>query len=126
MRDQEVPYLLDMYYRREAFLHAWGARSFENQRRAQDYVRGVENNRKRYAGYLAALLDPEVDRSLKAREQKLRDAMGKDAKWKGTVAAYERIKKAQEETAKVLADLQLLRNVPRKTGGGLPCAARLL
>lgn len=102
MRDQEVPYLLNLYYRREAFLHAWAARSFENQRRAQDYIRGVENNRKRYDGYLAALLDPEVDRSLKAREQKLRDAMSKDAKWKGTVAAYERIKKAQEETAKVL------------------------
>jgi hypothetical protein len=102
MRDQEVPYLLNMYYRREAFLHAWAARSFENQRRAQDYIRGVENNRKRYDGYFAALLDPEVDRSLKAREQKLRDAMSKDAKWKGTVTGYERIKKAQEETAKIL------------------------
>ncbi|HEV2842683.1 MAG TPA: S46 family peptidase [Chthoniobacterales bacterium] len=118
MRDQEVPYLLNMYYRREAFLHAWGARSFENQRRAQDYVRGVENNRKRYDGYLAALLDPEVDRSLKAREQKLRDAMSKDAKWKGTVAAYERIKKAQEETAKVLPIYSYYETFRGKQGAG--------
>jgi hypothetical protein len=102
MRDQEVPYLLNLFYRRETFFHAWANRSFENQRRAQDNVRGIENNRKRYDGYLAALLDPDIDRSLKAREQKLRDGMAKDAKWKGTLAAYDRIKKAQDETAKVL------------------------
>ena len=102
LRDQEVPYLLNLYYRRETFLHAWADRGFENQRRAQDLIRGVENNRKRYDGYLAALLDPEIDRSLKAREQKLRDAMTKDAKWKSTLAAYDRIKKAQDETAKIL------------------------
>src|SRR5207248_7677785 len=35
-------------------------------------------------------------------EQKLRDAMSKDAKWKGTLTAYDRIRKAQDETAKVL------------------------
>ena len=97
MRDQEVPYLLNLYYRRETFFHAWADRAFENQRRAQDNIRGVENNRKRYDGYLAALLDPDIDRALKAREQKLRDGMAKDAKWKGTLAAYDRIKKAQEE-----------------------------
>lgn len=101
LRDAEVPYLLDMFYRRETFLHAWGARSFENQRRAQDMVRGVENNRKRYDGYLAALLDPDIDRALKARDQKLRDGMSKDAKWKGTLAAYDRIKKAQDEIEKI-------------------------
>jgi hypothetical protein len=102
LRDQEVPYLLNMFYRRETFLHAWADRSFENQRRAQELIRGVENNRKRYDGYLAALLDPEIDRSLKAREQTLRDAMTKDAKWKATLTAYDRIKKAQDETAKIL------------------------
>ena len=102
LRDQEVPYLLNLFYRRETFLHAWAARGFENQRRAQDLIRGIENNRKRYDGYLAALLDPEIDKSLKAREQKLLDAMLKDAKWKGTLAAYDRIKKAQEETAKIM------------------------
>ena len=118
MRDQEVPYLLNLYYRREALLHAWGARSFENQRRAQDYVRGVENNRKRYDGYLAALLDPEIDRSLQAREQKLRDAMGKDAKWKGTATAYDRIKKAQEETAKIQPVYNYYETFRGKQGAG--------
>jgi peptidase S46-like protein len=102
MRDQEAPYLLNMFNRREVFFSAWAARSFENARRSREDLFGIQNNRKRYDGYLAALLDPEIDRSLKAREQKLRDAMSKDARWKGTLAAYDRIKKAQEETAKIL------------------------
>lgn len=102
MRDHEVPFLLNMFNRREVFLTAFAARSFENARRVNKELRSIQNNRKRYDGYLAALLDPEIDRSLKTREQRLRDAMTKDAKWKGTLAAYGRIKKAQEETAKIL------------------------
>jgi hypothetical protein len=102
MRDSEVPFLLDMFNRREVFFTAFAARSFENSRRVHEDLFGIQNNRKRYDGYLAALLDPEIDRSLKAREQKLRDAMAKDAKWKTTLAAYDRIKKAQDETAKIL------------------------
>jgi hypothetical protein len=102
MRDVEAPFLLNMFNRREVFFTAFAARSFENARRVREDLFGIQNNRKRYDGYLAALLDPEIDRSLKAREQKLRDAMTKDAKWKGTLAAYDRIKKAQDETAKIL------------------------
>jgi hypothetical protein len=102
MRDNEAPFLLNMFNRREVFLKAFAARSFENARQVHDDLRSIENNRKRYDGYLAALLDPDIDRALKAREEKLRDAMSKDAKWKGTVAAYDRIKKAHEETAKIL------------------------
>jgi peptidase S46-like protein len=102
MRDHEAPFLLNMFNRREVFFTAFAARSFENARRVLDDLFGIQNNRKRYDGYLAALLDPEIDRSLKAREQKLRDAMTKDVKWKGTLAGYDRIKKAQDETAKIL------------------------
>jgi hypothetical protein len=102
MRDQKAPFLLNMFNRREVFFTAFAARTFENARRVREDLFGIQNNRKRYDGYLAALLDPEIDRSLKAREQKLRDAMTKDVKWKGTLAGYDRIKKAQEETAKIL------------------------
>src|SRR4029453_17290579 len=102
MRNVEVPYLLNMYYRREAFLHAFANRSFENARRVQDDVRSVENNRKRYDGYLAALVDPEIWRSIEQREKKVRDAMSANANLKGALAAYDRIQKAQEATAKIL------------------------
>ncbi|HEX4641714.1 MAG TPA: S46 family peptidase, partial [Chthoniobacterales bacterium] len=102
LRDQEVPYLLSAFYRRESLLHAWAGRSIENHRRAQQAVRGVENNRKRYDGYAAALLDPEIWRAIEQREQKLRDGMNGSAEWKGTLATFDRIKQAREATAKVL------------------------
>jgi hypothetical protein len=96
-RDRFLPYLLRMFNRREVLLLAYGGRSFENARRARDDLFGDQNNRKRYDGYLAALLDPEVWSLLQAREQKLRDAIAHDPKLRSTVAAYERIKKAQAE-----------------------------
>lgn len=101
-RDAEVPYLLNMYNRREVMLDALAKRSFENARRVQQDIRGVENNRKRYDGYLAALLNPEVWNSIEQREKTLHDAMAGNAEFRGTVGAYERIESAQEETAKVL------------------------
>ena len=101
-RDGEVPYLLNMYNRREVFLDAFAKRSFENARRVQQDIRGVENNRKRYDGYLASLLDPEIWRAIEARETKLRGAMESSSEFKKTLTAYDRIKQAQEETAKLL------------------------
>ena len=95
LRDGELPYLLSMFYRRETFLHAWGARSFENKRRAEQQTRSVENNRKRYDGYLAGLLDPDVWRAIDDRQQKLGSTPE-------VTALFDKIKKAQEETAKIL------------------------
>jgi hypothetical protein len=95
LRDGEVPDLLNMFYRRETFLHAWGARSFENKRRAEQVARSVENNRKRYDGYLAGLLDPDVWRAIEDRQKKLADMQGVNA-------LFDKIKQAQQETAKVL------------------------
>lgn len=106
LRDAEVPYLLSVFYRRETFLHSWANRSFENARRVQDDVRSVENNRKRYDGYLAALIDPEIWRSIEEREEKLRGAMNANAQWKGTLAAYDRITQAQDAVEKILPTYQ--------------------
>ena len=100
-RDRFLPYLLRMFNRREVLLLAYGGRSFENARRARDDLFGDQNNRKRYDGYLAALLDPEIWSSLQAREQKLRGALGRDPKLRSTVAAYDRIRNAQAELVKI-------------------------
>src|SRR5256714_4558120 len=95
LRDGEVPYLLNMFYRRETYLHAWGSRSFENKRRAEQVTRSVENNRKRYEGYVAGLLDPDVWRAIEDRQNKLADAPGVNA-------LFDKVKQAQQETAKIL------------------------
>src|SRR6266540_4815666 len=100
MRDRYLPYVLNMFYRREVLESAYSARSFENARKARDDLFGDQNNRKRYDGYLAGLLGPQIWSALKAREQKLRDAITRDSKFKSTISAYDRIKHAQAEIAK--------------------------
>jgi len=100
MRDRELPRFLSFFKRREVLLHSFGQRSFENSRRVREDYFGVTNNRKRYDGYLAGLLDPEVWKALQAREQKLRDAISAHPKLRSTVSAYDRINKAQQEIAK--------------------------
>jgi hypothetical protein len=100
MRDRFLPCVLRMFNRREVLELAYGARSFENARKARDDLFGDQNNRKRYNGYLAGLLDPQIRAQLQAREQKLRDAIARDPKLRSTIGAYDRIKKAQAEIAK--------------------------
>src|SRR5438034_2149889 len=99
-RDGYLPYVLRMFNRREVLELSYSARSFENARKARDDVFGDQNNRKRYDGYLAGLLDPQIWSALKAREQKLRDAITRDSKFKSTISAYDQIKHAQAEIAK--------------------------
>jgi hypothetical protein len=101
-RDRYLPYALRMFNRREVLESAYSARSFENARKARDDLFGDQNNRKRYDGYLAGLLDPQIWSALRAREQKLRNpaAAGRDPKSKSTIAAYDRIKRARAEIAK--------------------------
>src|SRR5436309_6691862 len=100
MRDRELPRFLSFFTRREVLLHSFGQRSFESSRRVREDYFGVTNNRKRYDGYLAGLLDPDVWKALQAREQKLRDAISADPKLRSTITAYDRIRKAQEQIAK--------------------------
>src|SRR5437867_6434030 len=99
-RDGYLPYVLRMFNRREVLELSYSARSFENARKARDDVFGDQNNRKRYDGYLAGLLDPEIWSALKAREQKLREAISRDPKWRSANDAYDRVKTAQMEIAK--------------------------
>ena len=99
-RDRYLPYVLNMFYRREVLESAYSARSFENARKARDDLFGDQNNRKRYDGYLGGLLDPQIWSDLQAREGKLRDTIARDPKFKSTLSAYDRIKRAQAEIAK--------------------------
>ncbi len=99
-RDRAAPYALSMFKRREVLLLAYSERSFDNARKARDDLLGDQNNRKRYNGYLAGLLDPQIWSALEAREQKLRDAITRDPKLRSTSNAYDRIKNAQAEIVK--------------------------
>lgn len=100
MRDRYLPYVLRMFNRREVLGLAYSARSSEDTRKGRDDLFGDQNNRKRYDGYLAGLLDPQTRAGLGGREQKLRDAISRDPKLTSTTAAFDRIKRAQAEIAK--------------------------
>jgi len=79
-------------------------RDFENARKAREDLFGEQNNRKRYDGYLAGLLDPQIWSQLRAREQRLGDVITRDPRFRSTVSAYDRIKRAFD----VLVSLALL------------------
>ena len=102
MRDHEVPYILSMLHRREVFLTAFAARTFENGRRVREDLFGIQNSRKAFDGIQAALLDPEIWGSIAAREKKLRDGITADPQLQSAVSAYDKIKQTQAETAKIL------------------------
>jgi hypothetical protein len=134
-RDREVPTWLQMFNRREVTLLAWGQRSFENARRCRDDLFGDQNNRKRYAGYIAALLDPEIWSALQNRAEKLRTEILRNPKLVDTITAFDRIKKAQAELAKISARYDYLEEErpspvgyrgPRALYGNLFKYARLL
>ena len=99
-RDRAGPYALSIFKRREVLLLAYSERSFDNARKARHDLLGDQNNRKRFDGYLAGLLDPQIWSALEAREQKLRDAITRDPKLRSTSNAYDRIKTAQAEIVK--------------------------
>ncbi|HEY0368479.1 MAG TPA: S46 family peptidase [Chthoniobacterales bacterium] len=101
VRDYEVPFLLSIYNRREVLLSSWGERSFENARRAREDLFGIQNNRKRYGGYQAALLDPEIWHSIDERENRLKGAMKENAQLQNSLGAYDRIKQADAEIATI-------------------------
>ena len=100
MRDRYLPYVLNLFYRREVLELAYSERSFENARKAREDLFGDQNNRKRYDGYLSGLLDPQIWSDLEGRERKLREAIARDSKFKSTVSAYDRIRQAQDAIAK--------------------------
>src|SRR5205814_6382437 len=102
VRDREVPYRCSILNRREVFLHAVAARSFATARRVREDLFGIQNSRKAFVGIQAALLDPEIWNSIAAREKRLRDGIAGDPKFAAAVTAYDKIKQAQEETAKIL------------------------
>jgi hypothetical protein len=84
------------------FLTAFAARTFENGRRVREDLFGIQNSRKAFNGVQAALLDPEIWGSIAAREKKLHDGIAADPQWQSAVGAYDKIKQAQAETAKIL------------------------
>src|SRR5437588_4132679 len=96
LRDIGFPYLLRRLYRLEVLLDTFSGRSAENARKAREDLFGDQNNRKRYDGYLAGLLDPQIWSALQAREKKLHDAVAANPDFKDAAGAWDKIAEAQK------------------------------
>jgi len=78
IRDLRLPFTLDFMRRREVLLNIYAKRSAENARRAEDFLRGVENSRKVYLGQIGGLQDPSLFAAKNADEMAVRMKVGAD------------------------------------------------
>jgi hypothetical protein len=84
-RDHVNPDQLNLLRRLEVLLKSYADRSFENARRAEDDLFGIQNSRKARLGMLGGLQDPAIMDKKRAEEKALQAAVNKDPKLK---AAY--------------------------------------
>ncbi len=75
LRDVRYPTALRVIRRLEVLLKTYGERSQENKRQAQDSLFGYQNARKAYLGGLAGLQNPELVKTKRQQEKKLRQAL---------------------------------------------------
>jgi hypothetical protein len=108
LRDIEIPFHLERYYRMEVALRSWSERSEENARRARDFLFSVQNSRKARDGGLAGLLDPGLMARKQSEEAKMRAAVGADEKLKDAAGAWEKIAAAEKTRRAIIKPSMLL------------------
>ena len=96
LRDNQIPYLLNLLKRREVLLLSWSGRSQENARRAKDDLFSFQNSRKVYDGRIAALQDPAFFGAKVTAEDVFKGQIYKTHGAADAAAAYERIANAQK------------------------------
>jgi Peptidase S46 len=93
-RDTILPAILAALYRREVWLTAYSERSIENARRAREYLFEIQNSRKACDGDLAGLLGGDTLRLITEKEDRLKSAAARDARFTSVPDAYAQIQKA--------------------------------
>lgn len=96
LRDNQIPYVLNMLKRREVLLLSWSGRNEENARRAKDELFSLQNSRKVYDGRIAALQDPAFLGAKLATEQALKKQLAERKDFADALAAYAKIAEAQK------------------------------
>ncbi len=94
-RDFSIPFNLKSWKRRREALLQYGATSAEARRTVQDQVYGLENNLKRWEGFLRTLRDGENWARLEKQEAELKSAVAKQG-GRTAVAAWEAIAQAAD------------------------------
>jgi hypothetical protein len=103
IRDQQLPFRLDVFKRREVLLSNWSQRSEENARRAKAMIFGVKNARKLFDGQLAGLLEPSLLESKVKAETDFQGRLAGKRELSDALGAYDKIATA----TKTLADQEV-------------------
>jgi hypothetical protein len=98
-RDKAVPFSLNWLKRCEVLLATWSARNPENARRADRWVHGVQNGRKRLDGCLAGLLDPDLMGPKAKEEADFKAKLAAKPEFADAPGAYDKI----ADATKILA-----------------------
>lgn len=112
LRDTGYPYLLQRLNRLEVLLGAWGARSEQNQARAEEELFSIQNSRKARMGGLAGLMDPKLmDRKVKDEERlKAFIAQGATSEIKGAAGAFDAVANAEKTRTSLIKEITVLEN----------------
>jgi hypothetical protein len=99
LRDQYLPFRLQVLKRLEVLLGNWSARNEENARRAKDDFFGAQNSRKALDGRLAGLLDPELIGDKARAESDFKARFAGKPESTAALAAYDQIAAATRTLA---------------------------
>lgn len=110
LRDDRLPYVLDLLRRKEILMQQFGLEGAEQQRRARDELFGIQNSRKAYTGMLAGLQDPATIAAKQQREQKLLAAIENDPKLKPLAGAWDEVARLQEQQRESLGKVTTFRS----------------
>ena len=94
LRDQALPFRLNVLRDQEVLLSNWSARTEENARRAKKLLFGVANARKAYNGRLAGLLDPALMDAKIEAETAFKTQLAAHPDLSNAQAAYDKIAEA--------------------------------
>ncbi len=85
LRDTAIPDVLNLLRRYEVLLNVYSNESAENERRARDFLFGVQNSRKARLGGLAGLQSPAVMTAKQSAERSLREKVMGDAQLRQSI-----------------------------------------
>ena len=107
-KNTRIPWLLADYQRRLTLLQAFSKDSSENARIAQEPLSSLENNLKRYEGYLAGLEDPGLMSRKKGDERRLLIFSRRGPRGRRVIPAVQQVDRAIETYHKIFPAYILL------------------
>lgn len=110
LRDDRLPYVLDLLRRKEILMQQFGLESAEAQRRARDELFGIQNSRKAYTGMLAGLQDPATIAEKARRETVILEAIRSNPELKSLATAWDTVAKLQTEQRESLGKVTSFRS----------------